>query len=233
MNSMMTGKAKVKTTASRSRKNCLISMPVRVRPTSTGRCARRARSRSTLDARGRSVTSCCRSVAGRCLRGVRPQHPQAGHLAVEPRGQLGDHRGRRRRPDLARGAAVASSSTVAPRVGPAAERRAGRRPRRSGRRRSRPPGRPAPRPRPGSGWSAGSWCRRRAGSDQLPELPARLRVEAGRRLVEEQQLRAGRRCRARRRAGGAGRRTACAAAGPPFSVRPTRSITSSGSRGAG
>ena len=50
------------------------------------------------------------------------------------------------------------------------------------------------------------------------------RVEPGRRLVEEQQLGAGRRCRAPRRAGGAGRRTACAPGRRPRSAaRPVAS----------
>ena len=47
--------------------------------------------------------------------------------------------------------------------------------------------------------------------DEPPELPARLGVEAGGRLVQEEQLRVGRRCRAPRPAGGAGRRTAARA----------------------
>ena len=56
--------------------------------------------------------------------------------------------------------------------------------------------------------------------DQRPELPAGLRVEAGRRLVEEQQGRAGRRCRARRPAGAAGRRTATGRATPRLLGEP-------------
>ena len=45
---------------------------------------------------------------------------------------------------------------------------------------------PAGRPRPGTGWSGEPSCPRRRGLDQLPEGEAAPRVEAGRRLVEEE-----------------------------------------------
>ena len=60
---------------------------------------------------------------------------------------------------------------------------------RSGPRAGRRPGRPAARPRPGSGSSAGSSCRASAGCGSSPRRCAARRVEAGRRLVEEEQLR--------------------------------------------
>ena len=60
-------------------------------------------------------------------------------------------------------------------------------------------------------------------ADQRPELPAGLRVEAGRRLVEEEQGRAGRRCPAPRRAGAADHRTGPGRApAPSRSARPAR-----------
>ena len=97
----------------------------------------------------------------------------------------------------------------------------------------RRPGRRAARPPRGSAWSAGSSCpsarRSRPGPRTAAGPPGRSRWSARRGTA----ARVGRGCRARRRAGGAGRRTAPGPLRRASRSRPTAAITSSGSRGVG
>ena len=63
-------------------------------------------------------------------------------------------------------------------------------------------------------------------ADLVPHPGPRLRVEAGRRLVEEEDLRAGGRCRGRRRAGGACRPSRCRSARSAAASRSSAARTS-------
>ena len=92
---------------------------------------------------------------------------------------------------------------------------------------------PARRPPRGSGSSGRRSCRApRRLADLVPHPGPGLRVEAGRRLVEEQHVRADGRCRGRRRGGGSCRRSTCWSCGRRRPRGRARASTSAARRAA-